>query len=323
MHRSLTADCWFLSGPTASGKTAVALALAPLIDAEIVSLDSMALFRGMEIGTAKPSPTERAHVPHHLVDVIDPWEEYSLAQYVAAAHRAVDEILARGKTPLFVGGTPLYLKSLLRGIFAGPPADWELRHQLHEQAEREGPGWLHERLAQVDPLSAQRLHSRDTRRIIRALEVWEKTGQSITALQQQFDHATPADECRVFVLEWPRAELAARIDARVEAMFAAGLVDEVRSLLATGEPLGRTASQAVGYREVIDYLHNVRELAETIDLVKLRTRQLAKRQMTWFRSLSECRVCHVSGTLAPDSLAADLAALGRHVRARQEPHPPA
>ena len=168
MHRAFIADCWFLSGPTASGKSAVALSLARLIDAEIVSLDSMALFRGMEIGTAKPSPAERAQVPHHLLDVIDPWEEYSLAQYVAAASRAVDEILARGKTPLFVGGTPLYLKSLLRGIFEGPPADWELRRRLIEQSEREGPFWLYGQLAEVDPLSAKRLHPRDSRRIIRA-----------------------------------------------------------------------------------------------------------------------------------------------------------
>jgi tRNA dimethylallyltransferase len=310
MHRLLTADCWFLSGPTASGKTAVALALAPLIDAEIVSMDSMALFRGMEIGTAKPSLSERGQTPHHLLDVVDPWEEYSLAQYMTAAHRAVDEILARGKTPLFVGGTPLYLKSLLRGIFEGPPADWELRRRLHEEAQREGAQWLHQRLAQVDPESAQRLHPRDTRRIIRALEVREKTGQSITTLQQQFDRATPASECRVFVLEWPREELTARIDARVDAMFAAGLVDEVRGLLAADKPLGRTASQAVGYREVIDYLHDVRGLDETVDLVKLRTRQMAKRQMTWFRSLSECRVCRVSGTLAPEGLAANIASVG-------------
>ncbi len=180
-HPSITSDCWFLSGPTASGKTSVALALAPAIKAEIVSLDSMALYRGMEIGTAKPSAAEQATVPHHLLDVIHPDEEYSLAQYVAAAHRAVDDILQRGRTPLFVGGTPLYLKSLLRGIFTGPPADWELRRRLQAMADAEGTLALHARLADVDPLSAKRLHPRDERRVIRALEVWERTGQSITA----------------------------------------------------------------------------------------------------------------------------------------------
>ena len=245
-------------------------------------------------------------MPHHLLDVIDPWEEYSLAQYVAAAGHAVDEILARGKAPLFVGGTPLYLKSLLRGIFEGPPADWELRRRLIEQSEREGPFWLYEQLAKVDPLSAKRLHPRDSRRIIRALEVREKTGRSITELQQQFDRATPAEDCRVFVLEWPRAELTARIEARVDAMFAAGLIDEVRGLLSAGKPWGRTASQAVGYREVIDYLHEVRGLAETIELVKLRTRQMAKRQMTWFRSLSECRTVSLSGEPRPSEIAREI-----------------
>ncbi|MEX2113341.1 MAG: tRNA (adenosine(37)-N6)-dimethylallyltransferase MiaA [Pirellulales bacterium] len=309
---SLAADCWFLSGPTASGKTSVALALAPRIGAEIVSLDSMALYRGMEIGTAKPSLAERAAVPHHLLDVIDPDEEYSLAQYVAAAHRAVDDIRSRGQSPLFVGGTPLYLKSLLRGIFEGPPADWELRRGLQELARNEGSQVLHARLAQVDPISASRLHPRDTRRIIRALEVWEKTGQSITALQQQFDRARPPDACRVFVLQWPRAELAARIDARVDAMFEAGLVDEVRGLLTGGRRFSRTASQAVGYREVIEHLQGVRDLADTVALTKLRTRQLAKRQMTWFRSLCECRLVAVGGSV-------DVASLAARIKADAEP----
>ena len=299
----LAADCWFLTGPTASGKTAVGLELATLIDGEIISLDSMALYRGMDIGTAKPTAAQRSRVPHHLIDVVEPHEEYSLAQYVTAAHRVVDQIRARGRAPLFVGGTPLYLKALLRGIFVGPPADWTLRERLQQVAATEGAEALHARLAKVDPLSAERLHPRDTRRLVRALEVWEKTGQSITALQQQFDRARPADQCRVSTLQWPRVELGERIDARVEGMFAGGLVDEVRKLLNGPTPLGRTASQAVGYREVIDHLRGVRELAETIELVKRRTRQFAKRQMTWFRSLSECSVLPVSGSSNAHSVA--------------------
>ena len=283
------ADCWFLTGPTASGKTTVGLDLARRLNAEIVSLDSMALYRGMDIGTAKPTVAERAEVPHHLVDVIEPHDEYSVAQYVAAAERAVNEIAARGRIPLFVGGTPLYLKALLRGIFSGPPADWNLRNRLQELADREGDEALHRRLASVDPASAGRLNARDRRRVIRALEVFEKTGQSITELQQQFDRARPAEACRVFMLEWPREQLIQRIDIRVDAMFAAGLVDEAQRLLASPTPPGRTAGQAVGYREVFEHLRGQRELAETIDLVKLRTRQFAKRQMTWFRSLSEVR----------------------------------
>ncbi len=280
-------DCWFLTGPTASGKTAVAIELARQLNAEIVSLDSMALYRGMDIGTAKPNVAERAAVPHHLIDVIDPHEEFSVAQYVAAAEGVVREIAARGRMPLFVGGTPLYLKALLRGIFAGPPADWELRNQLQEVADREGDAALHRRLAQVDPAAARRLHTRDRRRVIRALEVFEKTGQCITDLQRQFERARPAEACQVFMLDWPREQLIQRIDARVDAMFAAGLVEEARRLLAGPTPPGRTAVQAVGYREVFDHLRGSLDLAGTIELVKLRTRQFAKRQMTWFRSFSE------------------------------------
>ncbi len=299
------ADCWFLTGPTASGKTTLGLELARRLNAEIISLDSMALYRGMDIGTAKPTAAERAAAPHHLIDVIDPYEEYSVAQYVAAAERAVCEIAARGRVPLFVGGTPLYLKALLRGIFAGPPADWVLRNELQELADREGEEALHSRLAQVDPASARRLHARDRRRIIRALEVFEKTGESITDLQRQFERARPAEACRVFMLERPREQLVQRIDLRVEAMFAAGLVDEAERLLSHPRPPGRTASQAVGYREVLEHLRGGRDLAQTIDLVKLRTRQFAKRQMTWFRSLSEVR--RVAADLPREEIARQIA----------------
>jgi tRNA dimethylallyltransferase len=305
--RTLPANCWFLTGPTASGKTAVSLELAPRLGAEIISLDSMALYRGMDIGTAKPTGEERRAVPHHLIDVIGPDELYSVAQYVAAAHDAAEQIAQRGRVPLFVGGTPLYLKALLRGIFSGPPADWELRRRLQAVAQREGDERLHARLAQVDAQSARRLHPRDTRRVIRALEVWEMTGESITDLQRQFDCARPAEECRVFTLRWSKAELLERIDARVEAIFARGLVDEVRAIV-SGPPLSRTAGQAVGYREVIEHLQGVRNLPDTIELVKLRTRQFAKRQLTWFRSLSECRSVPMAESIAAREVADRIAA---------------
>lgn len=249
----------------------------------------MAIYRGMDIGTAKPSIAEQDGVTHHLIDIIEPYQEFSVAQYVMAAEKVVTEIASRGRRPLFVGGTPLYLKALLRGIFKGPPADWELRSELESYADREGDEALHQRLAAVDPASARRLHARDRRRVIRALEVHLKTGQTISGLQQQFERARPAEVCRVFALTWPRDELIGRIDRRVDAMFAAGLVDEARRLLVTQGVFGRTAGQAVGYREVLEHLRGDRELSETIALVKLRTRQFAKRQMTWFRSLSECR----------------------------------
>ncbi|MEN6450631.1 MAG: tRNA (adenosine(37)-N6)-dimethylallyltransferase MiaA [Thermoguttaceae bacterium] len=322
--------CWFLTGPTASGKSAVGIELARRIGAEIVSMDSMALYRGMDIGTAKPTPEERAAVPHHLIDVIDPWEEASLARYIEVAGRVVDEIAGRGRQVLFVGGTPLYLKGLLRGIFEGPAADWPLRRRLADEAGQHGPEWLHRRLAEIDPPTAARLHPNDTRRLIRAIEVFEKTGRPISQWQRQFDvDASERPSPRVFALDWPKAELHARIDRRVEEMFAAGLVEEVRGLLALcteGRPrpsplpkgegtirhaLSRTARQAVGYREVIEHLEGRHSLPETIELVQRHTRQLSKRQMTWFRSLGECRFVSIAGRLSTSAVAEQIASLGQ------------
>jgi tRNA dimethylallyltransferase len=311
MPRHALLDCWFLTGPTASGKTSVGVELAARIGAEIVSMDSMALYRRMDIGTAKPTDCERRAVPHHLIDVLEPHEEYSLAEYLAAAEDCVDEIRSRGREVLFVGGTPLYLKGLLRGIFRGPPADWDFRRGLEDESRREGPEALHRRLAEVDPEAAQRLHPHDTRRIIRALEVYASTGRPISSLQRQFQIGRPASACRVFVLDWPRDELYARIDCRVERMFAEGLVDEVRGLVSDPRGLSRTTRQAVGYREVIEHLEGGRDLEETIALVKTHSRQFAKRQGTWFRSLSECRFVPVSGEMSPGTIAARIDAAGR------------
>ncbi|MDY0169403.1 MAG: tRNA (adenosine(37)-N6)-dimethylallyltransferase MiaA [Thermoguttaceae bacterium] len=291
-------NCRFLTGPTGSGKTGAGVELAQKSDAEIISMDSMALYRGMDIGTAKPTAVERAAVPHHLVDVIGPHEEYSVAQYVAAAHEVAAGIRACGRNVLFVGGTPLYLKALLRGLFCGPPADPAFRRELQEESRRHDPGWLHARLAEVDPAAAERLHPNDTRRIIRALEVYEKTGAPMSDWQQQFNKLPEETGNRVYVLDWPRQELNERIDRRVDAMFAAGLVEEVRGLMALDPPLGKTARQAVGYREVIDHLEGACGLDETIALVKQHTRQLAKRQGTWFRSLPESRYVAMGGLLA-------------------------
>jgi tRNA dimethylallyltransferase len=249
----------------------------------------MAVYRQMDIGTAKPTQAERASVPHHLIDIVDPPEEFSVAQYVDAAHSAARWLRERKKEPLFVGGTPLYLKSLLRGIFQGPPADWEFRRQIEEEAARVGSEKLRERLWQVDPLSASKLHPNDVRRMTRALEVAHLTGRPLSHWQTQFDEGRPASERKVFVLHWPREVLHQRIDARVEQMFAQGLVEETRALQIRYGELGRTAAQAVGYREVLDHLAGRQSLAETIELVKNRTHQFARRQETWFRSLSECR----------------------------------
>ena len=277
-----------LTGPTASGKSALALDLAERLNAEIISADSMTVYRGMDVGTAKPSAADRARVPHHLIDVLDPWESASVAWWLDRAAAAVADIEARKKTALVVGGTPFYLKALLCGLFASPPADHELRRRFEAEAESRGPAALHARLAAVDPASARRLHPNDVRRVVRALEVWHLTGRPLGEWQQQgwWDGATPRfrrGSC--LVVDVPRPELYGRIDRRVEAMFASGWVDEVRRLRALPQPLSREASRALGYREIGEFLDGRRSLAETIAEVQLRTRQFAKRQLTWFRAL--------------------------------------
>jgi tRNA dimethylallyltransferase len=282
-HRAI-----YLTGPTASGKTAVGVALARRLDAEVVALDSMTLYRGMDIGTAKPTMGERGGVTHHLIDVLDPWEAASVADYRNRAQRVVEDVESRGFRALFVGGTALYLKALLRGLFEGPGADPDLRKALEDEADRLGDPAMHDRLARLDPSTAIRLHPNDRRRVIRALEVIEATGRPLS--EQQLEHARAAPgSVPVFALERPRPELMRRIDARVEAMFAEGLVEEVRRLRASDRPLGPVAAQGVGYREVIELLEGRVGLAEAIALTQARTRQFAKRQATWFRGLVEVR----------------------------------
>jgi tRNA dimethylallyltransferase len=287
-------NCWFLTGATAVGKTKVGLALARQLGAEIISLDSMAIYRGMDIGTAKPTLEEQAMVPHHLIDVVDPTEDYSIDRYLEAAHAKVKEIAARGREVLFVGGTPLYLKALLRGLSSGPPANWELRAEIEAEVAEVGSQALHERLEQLDPIAASQIHPNDTRRLIRAVEVFRITGQPISHSQLHFEEERAAEECRVFVLQRPREQQHERINARVDAMFERGLVAEVEGLIADGKELGRTANQAVGYQEVIAYLEGG-DLEEATDKIKARTRRFAKRQGTWFRSLSECQFVEVDG----------------------------
>jgi tRNA dimethylallyltransferase len=286
-------DALILTGPTGSGKSRLALELAPRLGAEVVSMDSMALYRGMDVGTAKPTPAERARVPHHLVDVLDPWESASVAWWLARAAECCRAIAARGKRPLFVGGTPLYLKALLRGLFEGPPADEGLRARLAGEAARGGPASLHARLAAVDPPAAARLHPRDVRRVVRALEVWELTGRPISAWQTEWAAPPaapdPAAPPRCLCLDVDRAELARRIDRRVRRMVEGGLADEARALRDLGRPLSREAAQAVGYREMFEYLDGRAGLEEAVARIQARSRRLAKRQRTWFRGLPECR----------------------------------
>ncbi len=301
-------QCWFLAGPTATGKSEAAVELARRINAEIVSLDSMSLYRGMDVGTAKPSPELRQVVPHHLIDVLEPHEEFSVAQYVRAAGSISKEIIARGRTPLFVGGTGLYLRSLLRGVFEGPSADPELRRELEGDAVRLTPEELHRRLRSVDPSSAGRIHPHDVRRIIRALEVHARTGRPLSELQRQAPFRSTGGRANVFWLSPPRAWLYDRINRRVDKMFEEGLLEEVRGLLAAPRPLSRTARQALGYQEAIDHLEGRTSLEKAVANIQMRTRQFAKRQHTWFRHLDECLPIEMSGDETPAVLAERLAA---------------
>jgi len=299
---------WFLVGPTASGKTAAGIEVALRIGAEILSLDSMSLYRGMDIGTAKPSSAERARVPHHLIDLAEPHEAFSTGRYLEAAEAAIADVAARGRRPLFVGGTALYLKALTEGLFQGPAADWELRHRLIAEAEAKGAAALHQRLQAVDPAAASRIHPNDVRRIVRALEVHEATGRPISEQQTQFGSPSPRFECVLAGIRRERADLRDRINRRVDAMFAAGLVEEVRALLAHPGGISHSAAQFVGYREVIAHLRGQLPLAETIERVKTRTRQFAKRQGTWFRRFPQIRWVDASPADGPAALAGKVLA---------------
>lgn len=304
----LLRQCRFLAGPTASGKTAVGIALARRINAEILALDSMTLYRRMDIGTAKATAEEQAAVRHHLLDLLEPWGEFTVADYLTAAETAVRDILSRGRIPLFVGGTGLYLRSLLRGLFDGPEADWTFRRTLQESARHQPPNFLYEELQRIDLPTAARLHPSDERRIIRALEIHHLTGQP--ASTQRTQQPLPESD-RPRHVDWlspPRDWLYERINARVDAMLAAGLVDEVTRLAADEGGLSRTARQALGYKEILDHLSGRFSLAEAVEKIKTRTRQFAKRQHTWFRNLEECRPLAITGTESPETLAERLAA---------------
>lgn len=281
---------YVLTGPTGSGKSTIALQLAEQLGAEIVSMDSMTLYRGLDIGTAKPSTHDQARVRHHLIDVLEPWESANVAWWLDRAAEACADIRSRGRRAIFVGGTPFYLKALLCGLFDAPPADPELRRRLEADAERIGPSELHARLAAVDPSMAARLHPNDVRRVVRALEVWELTGQPISSFQQSWDKPSATLPC--VVLDWPREELYCRIETRIDAMLAAGWLDEVRRLNELSRPLSKEAAQALGYRELLTHLNGTGPVwAETVALIKTRTRQFAKRQLTWFRNLDTCQLC--------------------------------
>jgi tRNA dimethylallyltransferase len=281
-------DFVVLTGPTGSGKSELGLELAERMDAEIIALDSMTLYRGMDIGTAKPSLKDRRRVTHHLIDRLDPWESSSVAWWLDKAVLAAEEIRHRGKRVLFVGGTALYLKALLFGLFDAPAANEELRRRLLACAQKQGPGELHRKLAQIDPVTASRVHENDLRRVIRALEVYEQTGRPMSAWQTQWQSGFTTN-AQVFWINRPRAELYARIDQRVLQMIHLGWVKEAERLRALPRQLSKEAAQALGYKEVFAFLDGRTGLPECIQLIQTRSRQFAKRQCTWFRHIEGCQ----------------------------------
>ena len=280
-----------VSGPTASGKTALAVELALAHNGEVVSADSMQIYRRMDIGTAKPTRAEMRGVPHHMLDVADPEEDFSVARYVELAARCVNDILARGKLPIVAGGTGLYIDSLLSGrTFARFDPDSPLRRELEEELARRGGAALLEELARVDPDTAARLHPNDGKRIVRALEVYRSTGTTLTAHNAMTRSLPPRYSALTLTLAFQRREdMWDRIDRRVDRMMADGLAEEVRALLDSGVPDRCTAMQAIGYKEMAAALRGDGDTARAAEEIKLRSRQYAKRQLTWFRRNPDAR----------------------------------
>ena len=273
-----------VAGPTASGKTALGIALAKDFNGEIVSADSMQIYRGMDIGTAKASLAEREGIPHHMLDVAEPWEDYSVARYVEQAEACCRDILRRGKLPILVGGTGLYIDSLVSGRdFAAVDSDQGLREALSAEYDALGGEAMHRRLQEIDPERAAILHSGDKRRIVRALEVYRLTGMTITEHDRQ-TRALPKrfDAAAIHLNFKNRAALYARIDRRVDMMVEQGLFREVEGLLAAGLSPESTAMQAIGYKEVVRSLQGELSREEAVDLIKQSSRRYAKRQLTWF-----------------------------------------
>ena len=292
-----------LVGPTGAGKTELGIDLAKPFDAEIVNADSRQVYRRLDIGSAKPTPAQRAAVPHHVLDVVDPDACFDCAQFRRLAVAAIADITRRGKRVLLVGGTGLYLKVVLRGLFDGPARDAQLRARLLAEEEA-APGALHHRLRDVDPATAGRLHPHDHVRIVRALEVYQHTGQPISAWQSTHAFAEHQFDALVLALSLPRTELYARIAARCDAMVRDGLVEEVRRLYASGLDPDLPALHSPGYAEIGDHVRGRCDLPTAVARMAQATRRLAKRQLTWFRGDPQVVWC------APELLPLERAAVG-------------
>jgi tRNA dimethylallyltransferase len=298
MHR-----VYFIIGCTASGKGAFGRELASRVGGQIISVDSMKIYRRMDIGTAKPSPQIRAQIPHWCLDIVDPWEKFSVAQYVRHADQAVSAIRQAAAIPLAVGGTSLYFKALWEGIFEATSPDPQIRRRLLERSAGEGLAALHAELGRADPQAATRIHANDEKRIVRALEVYQATGKPISQLQRQWGADAGRYDCVFLGLRRDKADLSHRINLRVKRMIYAGLRDEVAALLADPRGISDQAAQAVGYAEMFRHLNGELTLDEAIEQIKINTRRLAKKQRTWQRRFPNVNWFD----LAADTTAAQLA----------------
>jgi tRNA dimethylallyltransferase len=301
-------------GPTATGKSALGLALARRFDGEIVSCDSTAVYRGFDIGTDKVPVEQRGGIPHHLIDVADPREDYSAARYAREASAAIRDITRRGRLPILVGGTGLYYRALTRGFFPGPERDESLRARFERIASRRGPECLHRWLARVDPPSAARIQDRDLKRLVRALEVYHLTGRPLT--EHFADTASPLPEYEVvaLALRIPVETTADRVARRVEQQFAQGLLDEVRSLLAAGVPPTAHPFTGLVYRQVMEHLRGVRDEADTRALIVRENRRYSRRQLIWFRKEPNLQWIHAAGEREDTQQQAVRALTGAGVR---------
>jgi tRNA dimethylallyltransferase len=283
-------------GATASGKSALALRVAEEVGGEILSVDSMQVYRRMDIGTAKPTLEEQRRVRHHLIDLVDPNEVFTVARFVEAADAIIEDARLRNVPLIATGGTPLYYKALFEGMFDGPGASAEIRDRLRQLSNDE----LYRRLTEVDPSAATRIHRNDTKRLIRALEVHELTGQPISSFQTEWIDPKPRHPATWIGLDWDREQLNRRINARVKQMIDAGWMSETRSLLDRYGELSKTAGAAAGYQEIIEHLRGRMSLDDAVEQIKIATRQLARRQMKWFRRFRH--ICWLSGNLPLDEL---------------------
>ena len=287
-------------GVTASGKARLGFELARALDGEIVSIDSMKVYRRMDIGTAKPSREAQQQVRYHLIDAVEPSESFSVGVFLDMALAAIGDIRHRGKTVVAVGGTALYIKALLFGLFEGPGGNEQIRAELRAQAADEGLARLHDALRQFDPQAAGRISPNDAKRIIRALEVYRLTGKPISGFQRQFDAERPLHDWTIIGLRREKAIESQRINARGKKMIELGLVDEVRSLLAEAKPLSKQARCAIGYAEIIDHLEGRMSLEEAVEEIKKNTRRLAKGQRTWFKTFRQVNWLDVEPEESPE-----------------------